>query len=193
MVRTIKKGVKIIGIACSSFNREKEKTVPIVGVIYRGKELFEGMLTSTITVDGEDATKTIIEMVTKSTHYEQLKAIFTRGVTIGGFNYIDLEELARKTNLPVISIVDHQPDMAKIEKALKNLPNGQYRWGIIQKNGPPKAVRSNPKEEPVYVQFIGLSQQEAHQLIQNATVTGRIPEPLRIARLIAIALRDYFQ
>jgi len=188
---TIKKGVKIIGIACSSFNREKEEIVPIVGVVYRGRELFEGALISSVTIDGEDATKNIIEMITRSSHHEQLKAIFTRGVTIAGFNYIDLEELAEKTNLPAISIVDHKPNLKSIEEALTNLPNGQQRFSIIQKNGTPKAVLSNPTEEPVYVQAASVSFQEAEQLIKNATATGRMPEPLRVARILAVALKEY--
>ncbi len=126
-------------------------------------------------------------MICESIHYQQLKIIMTRGVTIAGFNYLDLALLSKKTSLPVISVVDREPDMNKIADALLNLLNGEKRLEIIKKNGLPKPIISSPNEEPVYVQSFGLAEKEVIQIIQNATKSGRIPEPIRVARLIAIA------
>ncbi|NHJ40487.1 MAG: DUF99 family protein [Asgard group archaeon] len=183
----VKKGIKIIGIACSSFDRTKDRIVPIIGVIYRGSDLFEGIEKTIVQVDGEDATEKIANMICESIHYQQLKIIMTRGVTIAGFNYLDLALLSKKTSLPVISVVDREPDMNKIADALLNLLNGEKRLEIIKKNGLPKPIISSPNEEPVYVQSFGLAEKEVIQIIQNATKSGRIPEPIRVARLIAVA------
>ena len=184
----MKKGIKIIGVACSSFDRVNDKKVKIVGAIYRGAELLEGVLTSKVAVDGEDATKQIANMIIDSTHYEQIKLVLTRGVTIAGFNYIDLHELHSLTKLPVISIVDREPDMEKIAKALTNLPNGNHRFQVIKKNGYPEPFKSNQTEEPIYVQYSGLKREEIESILNNSTITGRIPEPVRVARIIAIAI-----
>jgi endonuclease V-like protein UPF0215 family len=79
LTNELKEGIKILGIACSSFNRLTDKTTPVFGVIFRGAELLEGVLKTTVTVDGEDATEKIIEMIEKSAHKKQLKLILTRG------------------------------------------------------------------------------------------------------------------
>ena len=114
MSNYIKEGIKVLGIACSSFNRENDKTVSVIGVVLRGIDFLEGVLKTTVTVDGLDATEKIIEMIEKSSHKNQLKCIITRGVTIAGFNYIDMLQIFEKTGLPVISIVDRQPNIAEI-------------------------------------------------------------------------------
>lgn len=129
-------------------------------------------------------------MICNSIHFKQLKVIMTRGVTIAGFNYLDLALLSEKTALPIISIVDREPDMDKISAALQNLPNGDKRLEIIKKNGLPKPILSSPDEGPIFIQSFGITEDEVIRIVQNATVTGRIPEPIRVARLIAVALTD---
>jgi len=183
----IKEGIKILGIACSSFDRLSDKTVTVFGVVFRGSELLEGVLKTTITVDGEDATEKIIEMIEKSSHKKQLKLIITRGVTIAGFNYIDMQKLIKKTSLPVISVVDRQPNMGGIKQALENLPQSEKRLDVILNSGPIKEVKTSPKEEPVYVQSIGLEEKIMSDLLVKITKVGRMPEPIRVARLIATA------
>jgi len=147
----------------------------------------EGVLKTTITVDGEDATEKIIEMIEKSSHKKQLKLIITRGITIAGFNYIDMQKLIKKTSLPVISVVDRQPNMDGIKQALENLPQSEKRLDLILNSGPIKEVKTSPKEEPVYVQSIGLEEKIVSDLLVKITKVGRIPEPIRVARLIATA------
>ncbi len=185
----LKKGIKIIGLACASFNREKDKNVPIIGAIYRGSFLLEGVLKSQVTVDGSDATERIANMILQSSHKQQLKLIMTRGVTIAGFNYIDLEQLHQKTNLPIISVVDREPNMEKISKALRKLPDGEKKLAIIKRSGLPREYISAENNEPIYVQFKGLEHEDISQLLKDLTLVGRIPEPIRVARLIAIAER----
>ncbi|NHJ48957.1 MAG: DUF99 family protein [Asgard group archaeon] len=185
-----KKGIKIIGIACSSFNRTKDQEVAVIGAIYRGASLFEGMIKTAVQVDGEEATDKIADMIKNSTHWQQLKVIMTRGVTIAGFNCLSLKQLSELTSLPVISIVDRKPDMDSIKSALQNLPNSKERFQILEENGLPIQMISSPEKEPVFVQFYSLTEEEVKQIITNATIVGRIPEPLRVARLIAVGLTD---
>ncbi|MGC9778070.1 MAG: DUF99 family protein [Candidatus Heimdallarchaeota archaeon] len=187
MNQQFKKGIKIIGIACSPFNREKDTLVTVIGAIYRGSLLLEGVLKTKVTVDGEDATDRIAKMIKQSSHYQQLKLIMTRGVTIAGFNYIDQTKLNDLTDLSVISVVDREPDLETIHAALKNLPNGEERYQIIMKNGPPKPMISSSNEEPIYVQYVNMNEEALAQLLKEITIAGRMPEPVRVARLIALA------
>lgn len=185
--KQLKKGIKIIGLACASFNREKDEKVSIIGAIYRGSLLLEGVLKNQITVDGNDATDRIVDMIQQSTHQHQLKLIMTRGVTIAGFNCIDLEQIHKRTGLPIISVVDREPNMEKITKALQNLPDGEKKLAILKKNGLPRPYISTVDNEPIYVQFKGIKHEEVSQLLKDITLVGRTPEPIRVARIIAIA------
>lgn len=188
MVEFLKKGVKILGIACSSFDRMIDRKVPFVGVVIRGATILEGVMQSSITVDGEDATKKIVELVQNSTHKDQLKMIMTRGVTVAGFNYIDIKELFNLTSLPIISIVDHNPDMKKIRLAIQNVPNWEKRFEKISQQ-PIRAVQTTNNDEPVFVQSIGIEEKKIDKFLKEITIVGRIPEPIRVARLIASAFQ----
>jgi endonuclease V-like protein UPF0215 family len=183
----LKKGIKILGIACSTFDILSDKTATIFGVVFRGSELLEGVMKTTITVDGEDATEKIIEMIEKSSHKGQLKLIITRGVTIAGFNYIDMRKIFERTTLPVISVIDRKPNMNDIKKALENLPQSKKRSEAILNSGPLVEVKTSQKEEPVFIQSIGLENKIIANLLIKITKVGRIPEPIRVARLIATA------
>ncbi len=187
LIQQLKKGVKILGIACSSFNRLEDQFVPIFGVVYRGASLFEGVLKTRIEVDGEDATEKIRAMIEQSNHSKQLKLIMTRGITIAGFNYIDIKKLYEKTGLPVISIVDRKPNFEKIRSAIKNVPNWEERYKVITNSGLIREIQSSEDEEPVFIQSIGFKDEEIATFLKKVTVVGRIPEPIRVARLIATA------
>ncbi|HDO42017.1 MAG TPA: DUF99 family protein, partial [Candidatus Bathyarchaeota archaeon] len=58
------------------------------------------------------------------------------------------------------------------------------RIEIYRKNGPrtPIALRTGHN---VYVRFLGISLEEAKGILNKFTLHGAIPEPLRIARLLA--------
>jgi len=187
MVQQFKKGVKILGIACSSFDRLKDSTVPLYGVVYRGAALFEGAMKTILTVDGEDATKKIETMIKQSAHFEQIKMIMTRGITIAGFNYIDIKQLNKETGLPVITVVDREPDLKKIKSAIQNVSNWEFRYNIIRNSGTISKIKTSAEEEPVYVQSIGIRDEELDSFLKKITIVGRIPEPIRVAKLLATA------
>ena len=190
LTQQLKKGVKILGIACSSFNRLEDKSVPIFGVVYRGASLFEGVMKISIEVDGEDATEKIQAMIEQSKHSKQLNLIMTRGITIAGFNYIDIKKLYDKTGLPVISVVDRKPNFEKIRSAIKNVANWEDRYKVITNSGLIREIQSSEDEEPVFIQSIGFKDKEIATFLKKVTIVGRIPEPIRVARLIALAKEE---
>ena len=58
----LKKEIRVIGIDDSPFNKYKKDRVLIVGTIFRGGSLLDGVLSTKVDIDGEDSTKKIIEM-----------------------------------------------------------------------------------------------------------------------------------
>ena len=185
MILHLKEGIKILGVACSTFDRNKDKEVELYGVVYRSTTLLEGVMKTIVQVDGEDGTEKIQRMVNQSPHKEQLKLIMTRGITLAGFNYINIKQLYEKTELPVISVVDRVPNLEKIKEAIQNVSNWKERFNVIANSSTIQEISTSLNEEPVFVQAVGIENKELDKLLKKITIVGRIPEPIRVARLIA--------
>ena len=64
----------------------------------------------------------------------------------------------------------------------------QARWSIFKKLGPIYEVASMPGAPPIYVEVVGATLVWATKLIRALASCCRIPEPIRVARLIARGL-----
>ena len=179
----IKPEIRILAIDDSALVSER---IMIVGVVFRGGEWMDGVLRSEITRDGMDATDVIAEMVTGTRHYQQIRVIMLDGVTYGGFNVVDITELQRRTGLPVIVVMRAEPDMARIWDAMQNLPDADRRWQSILNAG--RIHEIDVHEGSLHIQCAGIEIADARKIVQLATTHSHIPEPLRIAHLIATGI-----
>jgi endonuclease V-like protein UPF0215 family len=80
-MRHIKGEIRILGFDDGPFTPKKPGKAPLVGVVYRGGSVFDGMLKAEITVDGMDATDILIERINTSKHKKQLRVLMFHGVT----------------------------------------------------------------------------------------------------------------
>ncbi len=172
---------RIIGIDDGPFLKHKDKKVLIVGVVYRGGNFPDGVLSTTATVDGTDATQQIARMINKSKFRSQLQAILLKGVAVGGFNVIDLDQLHHLTKRPVIVVVRDYPDFKKIFRALTMLRK-QKALALIKKLPLPVKVGH------VYVQYVGTDLDTVKEILRVTSTRALIPEPLRVAHLIAAGI-----
>jgi uncharacterized protein len=179
----IKPEVRILGIDDSALLNEK---VMIVGAVFRGGDWIDGVLRSEITKDGLDATDVICNMIKKSKHYGQIRVIILDGITYGGFNVVDIQMLYRETGIPVIVIMRAYPDFEKIKSALKYFPDGNKRWMIIKRAGEIEKIAG--KKNPIYVQRAGIGLETVIKIIRLTSIRSNIPEPLRVAHLIATGI-----
>ncbi|MDI9394732.1 MAG: DUF99 family protein [Euryarchaeota archaeon] len=181
----VKPEVRILGIDDSSLLNEK---VMIVGTVFRGGDWIDGVLRSEITRDGLDATEVIVKMIKNSRHYDQLRVIMLDGITYGGFNVVDIEELYRETGLPVIVVMRSCPDFEKIQSALRHFSDGKARWDIIKKAGKIEKLFTGRNGTPIYVQKSGIGAKSTEKVIRLTSIRSSIPEPLRVAHLIATGI-----
>lgn len=158
------------------FFSEFKGKVLIVGVVMRGSEIVENVVAGRVAVDGDDATNVIIDLV-KSIP-QKLNAIFIDGISLGGFNVVDLRRAYENTGVPTISITRRKPNLESIKKAINNTPHPQKKWKILLSNGPLF------KYKKVFFQFCGASQKDVERLIEESS-KGNIPEGLRLAHIIA--------
>ncbi len=175
----IKPQIRVLAIDDSALINEQ---VTIIGTFFRGGEQLDGILRCEITKDGMDATDVIIEMVGNSKYYSQIRVIMLDGVTYAGFNPVDIESLYEKTNIPVIVFMRACPDFEKIRLALENLPEAEERWEIIQRAG---RIYKIAQEKPVFIQVCGIDRESATDVVRLTSTHANIPEPLRVAHLIA--------
>jgi hypothetical protein len=110
-----------------------------------------------------------------------------KGITIGGFNMVDISQLHEKTSLPVIVVNRKMPNLEDIKNALKNFDDSENRWKCIENAGKIYKMQIE-KNKNIYFQFKGLRKEETERIIKLSCTRSSIPEPLRVAHLIASAL-----
>ncbi len=168
-----------VGFDDAPFSRAHRGDVPVVGAVFAGTR-FDGLLTGKVRRDGANATDRIARLIDASRFREHIQLILLQGIAMAGFNVLDIARLHRRLGLPVLVAARRRPDMAAIRSALlTEVPGGTRKWRIIEKTG------SMEPAAGVFVQRAGLSLQEAAALVSRLAVHGRLPEPLRIAHIIA--------
>lgn len=178
----IKKEIRILGIDDSNFTRE-DSEVLVVGALVRGGFWIDGVVSTHVERDGLEATEKITEMILKA-RYKDLRAIMLKGITLAGFNLVDIEKLNQDTGLPVVVVMRKMPDLGSIEKALTNLNHKEERLEIIEKAG--KIYEGKVQENSdIFFQFKGIEEEDARELIRISSMHSNIPEPLRVSHIIA--------
>lgn len=159
--------------------RAKKESVCVVGAVYSRRRLV-GVLSVPVTPDGDDATSQLIACLVSSKYLSQLHAILLQGITFAGFNVVDIWALHRATGRSVVTVMRRRPDMQAIHAALlANVTHGAHKWHLIQSAGP---VRHGAG---VYLQVAGIPFVQAEALVRSFQYNGLMPEPLRVAHLVA--------
>lgn len=140
---------------------------------------------SYIIVDGLDCTDRMIDLCLGMGGNFDL--ILLHGAPYGGFNIVDVEKLYLELHSPIISIISSKPDENAVVEALKkHFDDWILRYSLLEKFKP--IIPIDLKGYTVYVSCYGIDLDNAINILQNITVIGKLPEPLRIARLIARGL-----
>lgn len=174
----MKKEIRIIGIDDAPFNKFKKGEVLVVATIFRGGLCIDGILSTKVKIDGEDSTKKLIAMINRCRFKPQLQCILLDGIALGGFNIVDIQELNKKTRLPVIVVIRRYPDFKKIKQTLISLKK-EKKYSLIEKAG--QVI----KVDNIYIQLAGLDLAKAKEILKITCTRSYIPEPIRAAHLIA--------
>ena len=176
---TVRTFSNAVGFDDAPFSRAHRGDVTVVGAVF-ARTRFDGLLTGKVRRDGANATDRIARLVDASRFREHIQVVLLQGIAMAGFNVVDIKALHRRLGMPVLIAVRRRPDMAAIRSALlSKVAGGARKWRIIEKTGPMEPVAG------IFVQRAGLGIQEADALISRTAVHGRLPEPLRVAHIIA--------
>lgn len=182
----MKPEVRVLGVDDGPFTWDNAHA-DVVGVLARAPAYVEAVLRSRVAVDGDDATQVVANLVARSRYADAVQVVMLDGVTLGGFNVVDLDALHSALGIPIVTVTRDPPDKPAIEAALrKHFEDAERRLALLQRH---PLERVDTAHSPVWVKRVGLGAQDARDLVRSLTVRGAIPEPLRLAHLIAAAYK----
>ncbi len=132
------------------------------------------------------------------------RAVMLQGIAVGGFNVVDIHALAAMLELPVLVVMRREPDLDSIRRALlgdkprsaPRVPGAARKWRLIEQAGPierldiarsdaacPSGLGNRPQS--IWVQRADISLDAASRMVASTTLHGHVPEPLRLAHLVA--------
>jgi endonuclease V-like protein UPF0215 family len=174
-----KQGIRVLGISESFADREWSI---LCGVVMRRDLHIDGFCFGKVRVGGMDATGEILRMIA-SLDRDDINAIMLNGCVIAWYNVINPEDITKKTEIPVIC-VSYKDSEGLADHIRHHFPGDEDRVRAYERLG--ERMRIHVKTGlPVYARGYGCSEQEVRQLIRIFTLHGKIPEPLRVARLCA--------
>ncbi len=169
----------VVGFDDAPFPHGHRGDVAVIGTVCSRTRL-DGVLRSTVRRDGANATGRMVALIEGSQFVEHIRAVLLQGIAVAGFNVVDIAGLARALGVPVLVVARRPPDLPGIQRALKRTGPGWLRkWKLIEQAGKMEPARG------LWVQRAGLSLPQATQLLAVTTLHGKVPEPLRMAHLIA--------
>lgn len=178
-IRSTKTITNVVGFDDSPFPYEHRGDVRVVGAVCARTRL-DGVLATTVRRDGTNSTDRLIDSVRSSRFSDHVRAVLLQGIALAGFNVVDLARLSETLSVPVLVVVRKLPRMHLVKGALLDrTPGGADKWRLIEKHGPLEKLGA------LYVQRVGLTSREAEDLLAATTSHGNIPEPLRLAHIIA--------
>ena len=180
--RTIKKEIRIVGWDDGPFEFKSKGKDVLIGAIFRGGQFIDGLLKTEVEIDGLDATDKIIEKILKTRH-KDLRIIMLDGITFAGFNIVDIKEIYEKTKLPVIVVNRREPNLKEFIAVLNRMPDAERRIKCVENAGPIYSI--NIRNKRICFQCYGMKKEDAGKVIKESSTMSLIPEPLRVAHLIA--------
>jgi len=186
----MKRKVKIMGVDDSPFSFE-DKNTRLVGVVVRAPNYLEGVLSCMVTVDGLDSTEKIAQMLNGSGHEKQIRGIMVNGACVAGFNAVDIEGLTELTGVGTMTITNNRPGESAVRDALrKHFPDWKERLDILEKGKKITIkIEEGKRSYELYARYCGMGGEEAIEMVDISRVRGSLPEPARMAHVIASALR----
>ncbi len=174
-----KKGLRALGIAESYTGRSFSQ---LAGVVMRKDLRIDGFIFSQVTVGGMDATESILTMADEIERSD-INVIMLSGCVIAWFNVIDPAKIAQHTGKPVICVTYEESD-GLLEDIRHHFPGDIQRLSAYRNLGKRSRVDLHTKQA-IFIRCWGIADSDGSCLCNDFTVEGKIPEPLRVARLCA--------
>ncbi len=182
-----KKGLRGLVIA-ESFTQNSKKSI-LAGVVMRRDFLIDGFVFGKATIEGDDATETILSMY-KKLNRPDISYLLISGIIISMYNIIDLKKISQSLDLPVIGVT--YQDSKGIEEAIRHHFPDSYESKLKEyqelENRDKITLHTSCD---IYIRKEGCTLSDVKHLLDELTLQGSFPEPLRVAQLLAKTLVQF--
>lgn len=183
-VRTNKRAIRALGVA-ESF-RKGDLRSTLAGVVMRADGVVDGFVFGQATVEGDDATEEVLKLH-KRLRRDDVNLLILSGCIISLYNIIDVDSLAARSGLPVIALTYRET--TGIEGAIRHhFGDGESKVREYAKLGSRVQIKLKTGYS-VYARLSGIPLEDAVRVLDSFTAQGGVPEPVRLARLLAHAKR----
>jgi uncharacterized protein len=174
-----KKGLRALGISESYAGRTRSN---LAGIVMRKDLRIDGFSFGQATVGGMDGTDVVLQMV-RDLDRSDLNIILLSGCAIAWFNILNPARILKMTGIPVICVT-YEESAGLLDDIRYHFPGDEQRIAAYLRLG-----ERNPVEltcgNVSFIRSWGIDSDDAARLCRDFTLEGKIPEPLRVARLCA--------
>ncbi|TAJ44002.1 endonuclease dU [Methanofollis fontis] len=181
-MHTGKTGLRTLGVAESFVGGGPSV---LAGVVMRKDLLIDGIAYSEASVGGMDATDAVIALY-ESLGRRDINLIMLSGCVIAWYNIIEPARVSQATGCPVI-VVTYEDSEGLEDDISTHFPDDTERLAAYRRLGERSAFTPGTGHT-LYYRAEGIEHEAACQMIDALTLAGRVPEPLRVARLAARAV-----
>ena len=184
-----KPAFRALGVA-ECFRKRNARSV-IAAVSYRRDRVIDGVYLDFVTVGGLDATERIVSLVER-TGRKDFNVVMVNGCVISWFNIVDVKAMFDALGVPAICVT-YEESAGLREYIERYFPGDSERLKLYEKLGERELVYIRNTRSYVYVRYAGLGRDEVRRVLEATTLTGQVPEPLRVAQAVARAVHELLE
>jgi len=176
-----KKGIRGLIIA-ESFKPNSVSSI-LSGIVMRRDFIIDDFVFGKTTLEGNDATDVILNMY-KELQRTDINYVLISGLIVSMYNIIDIEKLFHSLQIPIIGITYN--DSLGIEDALKHHFPNSYESKINSYRNLGKREKITLRTSyDVFIRKEGCTLNDVKHLLDELTLQGAVPEPVRVSQLLA--------
>jgi endonuclease V-like protein UPF0215 family len=184
-----KPAFRVLGVA-ECFRKRNARSV-IAAVSYRRDRVIDGVYLGFITVGGLDATERIVSLVER-TGRKDFNVVMVNGCIISWFNIVDVKAIFDSLSVPAVCVTyEESPGLREFIE--RYFPGDAERLRLYEKLGERELVYIRSTRSYVYVRYAGLGRDEVRRVLEATTISGQVPEPLRVAQAVARAVHELLE
>ena len=178
-----KKAIRVLGVA-ESF-RQNEEYSSLAGVVMRSDLVIDGFAHGRLTVSGSDATRGTLGLFNQLGRND-VNAIMISGSVLSLYNVIDIDQIHSELGIPILalSFTRSRSNLAENIRARFSEKVAAEKIGLLEKLGRSTRIKLATGYE-IFVRTSGINEVISKRLLDKFTLQGAIPEPVRVARLLA--------
>jgi len=181
-----KKGIRVFGIS-ESFVMSDLRSI-LAGVVMRRDFIIDGLIFGNTTIRGNDSTEIIVSMFRRMKRND-INCILLGGTIISILNIVDGQELYNTTKVPVIAISSRETRGLR-ENNLRTFEDGEIKCKLYNALKASEQLTLRTGKAVNYRNW-GISSREVSVLLNDLTLQGARPEPIKVASIAARAHRRY--